>query len=167
MAMKKEKIENKIIESFMQLSFVGKILVLGIFLFSIIGNIILITTNISTSNRLYDSRLKYKTDIDRAQERYFLLSLENSNLRKKIQELNLELAVTLNNTVELQVMMNQVNEENITLASIKTQLTDGIRRTNQQLQLMQGSVNKMIESRHLENEAEELEILKQKGKLPR
>lgn len=162
--MRKTKIEKKINHAYSQLSFTGKIIIVSIILFSLIGNIILVSSNFRLSNRLYATKNKYKTDLDRAKDSYFLLNLENANLEKKIQNLYLELAETLNNTVELQIMMNHVTEENLTLYSIKDELADGINKTSYQLKKMQKSVNDLIVTRQKSNEKEQELILKQNNK---
>ncbi|MBQ5549858.1 MAG: hypothetical protein IIT32_02225, partial [Bacteroidales bacterium] len=71
----------------------------------------------------------------------------NSNLEKKLQELNLRLAELINNTIELQRMAEQLTAENVSLEEIRREMEKGLKRTKTQLDKMQGSVNYLIDQR--------------------
>ncbi len=89
----------------------------------------------------------YKIKLDQSYQNYYLATLENANLEKKIQALNLKLAETINNTVALETMITNMENEKVNLEQIKKELEKGIQRTKAQLNTMQNSVNNLIMQR--------------------
>ncbi len=157
--------EVKLDNAYNQLSYTGKIITVSLIGILTALLVFLIVRNFMLNSQLSNMNEKYKSDLAVAKDNYYLLNLENANLEKKVQDLNLKLVETINNTVDLQVMMDHVSNENTNLVTIKDELIVGLKKTNQQLLNMQSSVNKLINSRTDYNKAHQNAILGQKGKL--
>ncbi|MBR2199203.1 MAG: hypothetical protein IJ894_00410 [Bacteroidales bacterium] len=90
---------------------------------------------------------RYIDKFEESKQNYYLATIANSNLEKKLQELNLRLAELINNTIELQRMAEQLTAENVSLEEIRKEMEKGLKRTKTQLDKMQGSVNYLIDQR--------------------
>ncbi|MBR4273778.1 MAG: hypothetical protein IKQ30_13195 [Bacteroidales bacterium] len=90
---------------------------------------------------------RYIDKFEESKQNYYLATIANSNLEKKLQELNLRLAELINNTIELQRMAEQLTAENVSLEEIRREMEKGLKRTKTQLDKMQGSVNYLIDQR--------------------
>ena len=90
---------------------------------------------------------RYIKKFEESKQNYYLATIANSNLEKKLQEMSLRLAETINNTVELERMLQEFEAENLSLEEIRDALEKGLRRTKTQLDNMQGSVNALINQR--------------------
>lgn len=126
---------------------ISKYIVVIIFILSILANAWLIVGNVSKKKELQQIKNNCKKDINRSAEQYSILYNENMRLQKKLQDLNLKLMETMNNTIELTVLLQQLENENVTLYNIKDELTRGVNRTNYQLKSMQKSVNALIDQK--------------------
>jgi biopolymer transport protein ExbB/TolQ len=120
--------------------FIG-VIVLFLLLLSIIGWVIY------SKHRQYAEVERYIKELEESKQNYYLQTIANSNLEKKLQEMSLRLAETINNTVELERMLNELDAENVSLEEIRRALETGLRRTKTQLDNMQGSVNSLINQR--------------------
>lgn len=89
----------------------------------------------------------YIKKLEESKQNYYLATIANSNLEKKLQEMSLRLAETINNTIELQRMFDELTAEKVSLEEIRTAMETGLRRTKTQLDNMQGSVNSLINQR--------------------
>ena len=90
---------------------------------------------------------RYIDKFEESTQNYYIATIANSNLEKKLQELNLRLAELINNTIELQRMAEQLTAENVSLEEIRKEMEKGLKRTKTQLDKMQGSVNYLIDQR--------------------
>ena len=98
-------------------------------------------------NTKYAELEHYVQKLEESKQNYYLATIANSNLEKKLQEMSLRLAETINNTVELERMIQELDSENLNLEEIRRALEQGLRRTKTQLDNMQGSVNSLINQR--------------------
>jgi hypothetical protein len=100
------------------------------------------------SKHLKESELAaYEAELEKSKQNYYLQTIANSNLEKKLQDMSLRLAETINNTIELERMFHELSEEKVSLEEIRSELEAGIRRTKYQLDNMQGAVNSLINQR--------------------
>ena len=90
---------------------------------------------------------RYIEKLEESKQNYYLATIANSNLEKKLQEMSLRLAETINNTIELERMFKELEAENVSLEEIREAMEKGLRRTKTQLDNMQGSVNSLINQR--------------------
>lgn len=101
-------------------------------------------------------RAEYERKLQTSQQNYYTQTVENANLEKRLQDMNLRLAQTIGSMVELQTMLNQINSEKANLEEVKLQLETGLKSTRTQLDKVQKSVNNLIDSRsHLITNTEE------------
>ena len=126
---------------------ISKYIIALIFVFSIFANAWLIVQNVSKKKELQELKNKCEKDINRSSEQYSILYNKNNRLQKELQDLEFKLIETMNNTIELTVMLQQLENENVTLYNIKDELTKGVNRTNYQLKSMQKSVNALIDQK--------------------
>jgi parvulin-like peptidyl-prolyl isomerase len=89
----------------------------------------------------------YKAVLEKSKQNYYLQSIANSNLEKKLQEMLLELAKMKNNTVELERIFQALYDEKASLEEIRQQMETGLKNTKFQLDKMQHSVNSLIDQR--------------------
>ncbi len=90
---------------------------------------------------------RHLKELEESKQNYYLQTIANSNLEKKLQEMSLKLAETINNTIELERMFHELEEEKVSLEEIRDAMEKGIRRTKSQLDNMQGSVDALINQR--------------------
>ncbi len=154
-----EKTEQNINKFFRKFSLWSKIAFLCVFGLSVAVNIILLYSNVSVRNKLHKTENNYQKDIARTTQQYQILSNENKNLNNEIQALNIKFIELDNTKVELQEMINLLNNENITLYSIKDELIKGIKRTNTQLGNMQKSVGDIIDKKQKQLDRKEKKLL--------
>ncbi len=101
-------------------------------------------------------RAEYERKLQTSQQNYYMQTVENANLEKRLQDMNLRLAQTIGSMVEMQTMLNQINSEKANLEEVKRQLENGMKNTRTQLDKVQKSVNNLIDSRsHLITNTEE------------
>lgn len=119
-----------------------------------IGIIVLIALLLFLGGWIIFSNQQQSEDVERclnkleeSKQNYYLATIANSNLEKKLQELNLRLAETINSTIALQRMISELDSENVSLEAIRRELEKGLQRTKVQLDRMQGSVNYLIDQR--------------------
>jgi len=160
-----EKTEEKINNFFRKVDLPTKLLITLVLVISVFLNGLLFLKYANTKTDLKKSEAKYVTDIKRSKEQYSLLYAQNTSLQKQVKDLNLELIKTINNTVDLQVMFQQIYDETVTLYSIKDELSTGIQKTKNQLQKLQTSINTIIENKDNFLDSTELQIRKEKSKL--
>ncbi len=122
------------------LIFLG-VIILFILLFGALGWILFSRNNKNAELEHYVQKF------EESKQNYYLATIANSNLEKKLQEMSLRLAETINNTVELERMLHELDSENLNLEEIRRALELGLRRTKTQLDNMQGSVNSLIKQR--------------------
>ena len=122
------------------LTFIG-IIVLILLLLGMAGWIIF------SNQRQSEDVERYINKFEESKQNYYLATIANSNLEKKLQEMSLRLAETINNTIELQRMFDELTAEKVSLEEIRTAMETGLRRTKTQLDNMQGSVNSLINQR--------------------
>jgi len=122
------------------LTFIG-IIVLILLLLGMAGWIIF------SNQRQSEDVERYINKFEESKQNYYLATIANSNLEKKLQELNLRLAETINSTIALQRMISELDSENVSLEAIRKELEKGLQRTKSQLDKMQGSVNYLIDQR--------------------
>ncbi|MCR5455925.1 MAG: hypothetical protein K6F33_13130 [Bacteroidales bacterium] len=120
--------------------FIG-IIILLLLLLSILGWVIY------SKHKQYAEAERYLKELEESKQNYYLATIANSNLEKKLQEMSLRLAETINNTIELERMFKQLSEEKVSLEEIRAAMEAGLRRTKKQLDNMQGSVNSLINQR--------------------
>ena len=92
-------------------------------------------------------RAEYERKLQTSTQKYYTATLENANLEKRLQDMNLRLSQTIGSMVELQTMLNQINSEKANLEEVKRQLETGLKTTRTQLDKVQKSVNTLIDSR--------------------
>ena len=92
-------------------------------------------------------RAEYERKLQTSQQNYYTQTVENANLEKRLQDMNLRLAQTIGSMVELQTMLDQINSEKANLEEVKLQLETGLKTTRTQLDKVQKSVNNLIDSR--------------------
>ena len=126
---------------------ISKYIIAIIFILSILTNAWLIIENASKKKELQELKNKCEKDINRSSEQYSILYNKNNRLQKQLQDLEFKLIETMNNTIELTVLLQQLENENVTLYNIKDELTKGVNRTNYQLKSMQKSVNSLIDQK--------------------
>ena len=117
------------------------------FIISIVLILVLSVWFVISSYNKNNEIASYQTQLEAARQDYYLSSLNNANLQKQIQDLNLKMAETINTTVELQQMLLHMTNEKSSLQNVKSELESGLRRTRQQLDRMQKSVNGLIDKR--------------------
>lgn len=98
-------------------------------------------------NRQYADAERYIKELEESKQNYYLVTIANSNLEKRLQDLSLRLAETLNNTIELERMFKELEAENVSLEEIRDAMEKGLIRTKTQLDNMRGSVNYLIDQR--------------------
>ena len=98
-------------------------------------------------NRQYADSERYIKELEESKQNYYLVTIANSNLEKRLQDLSLRLAETLNNTIELERMFKELEAENVSLEEIRDAMEKGLIRTKTQLDNMRGSVNYLIDQR--------------------
>ncbi|MBO4371305.1 MAG: hypothetical protein J5826_00065, partial [Bacteroidales bacterium] len=86
-------------------------------------------------------RAEYERKLQTSQQNYYTQTVENANLEKRLQDMNLRLAQTIGSMVELQTMLDQINSEKANLEEVKRQLETGLKTTRTQLDKVQKSVN--------------------------
>ena len=89
----------------------------------------------------------YKTLLEQSKQNYYIQTIANSNLEKKLQDMLLELAKMKNNTIELERMFEALYEEKVSLEEIRREMESGLKNTRFQLDKMQNSVNSLIDQR--------------------
>jgi biopolymer transport protein ExbB/TolQ len=159
-----EKTEDKINKFFKRFDTVAKLILFVVLIISLFFNVIITFKYTKTTISLSRLETKYNEDIQRAKEQYSLLYAQNTSLNKQVQDLNLELVKTINNTIDLQVMFQQIYDETITLYGIKDELKVGIQKTNNQLKKLQTSIETIIENKQNFLDSTELNILNEKSK---
>lgn len=92
-------------------------------------------------------RAEYERKLQTSQQNYYTQTVENANLEKRLQDMNLRLAQTIGSMVELQTMLDQINSEKANIEEVKNQLENGLKSTRSQLDKVQKSVNNLIDSR--------------------
>lgn len=92
-------------------------------------------------------RAEYERKLQISTQNYYTSTVENANLEKRLQDMNLRLAQTIGSMVELQTMLDQINSEKANLEEVKLQLETGLKSTRTQLDKVQKSVNNLIDSR--------------------
>ena len=92
-------------------------------------------------------RAEYERKLQISTQNYYTSTVENANLEKRLQDMNLRLAQTIGSMVELQTMLDQINSEKANLEEVKLQLETGLKSTRTQLDKVQKSVNNIIDSR--------------------
>ncbi len=92
----------------------------------------------------------YEKLLEKSHQNYYLQGIANSNLEKKLQDLMLELATLKNNTIELELLLQEFKSENADLNEIRRRLEQGISKTKIQLDNMQTSVNSILDHRRTE-----------------
>ena len=92
-------------------------------------------------------RAEYERKLQISTQNYYTSTVENANLEKRLQDMNLRLAQTIGSMVELQTMLDQINSEKANLEEVKLQLETGLKTTRTQLDKVQKSVNNLIDSR--------------------
>ena len=120
--------------------FIG-VIILFLLLLAILGLVIY------SKHSQYAEAERYIKELEESKQNYYLQTIANNNLEKKLQEMSLRLAETINNTVELERMLKELDVENGSLEEIRKALELGLRRTKTQLDNMQGSVNSLINQR--------------------
>ena len=104
-------------------------------------------------------RAEYERKLQISTQNYYTSTVENANLEKRLQDMNLRLAQTIGSMVELQTMLDQINSEKANLEEVKNQLENGLKSTRTQLDKVQKSVNNLIDSRsHIITNTEETVI---------
>lgn len=106
---------------------------------------------------------EYQKLLEESHQNYYLQSISNSNLEKKLQDLMLEIATLRNSTIELERMIMELSDEKVNLEEIRRQMELGIRRTKTQLDNMQSSVNSLINQRTKAIIYTEDEIIREKS----
>ena len=106
---------------------------------------------------------KYIELFEQSKQNYYQLSIENENLKRKLQELNLKLAETINSMADLQTVLAQMSSEKENLEDIKRQMEVGIKNTKGQLDKMQRNVNFLIDNRKTSVSDSQIQLLKEKG----
>ena len=122
------------------LTFIGIIVLIVLLLF--LGGWI-----IFSNQRQSEDVERYVKKFEESKQNYYLATIANSNLEKKLQEMSLRLAELINTTVELQRMTDLLTAENVSLEDIRRELEKGLKRTKTQLDNMQSSVNYLIDQR--------------------
>ena len=122
------------------LTFIGIIVLIVLLLF--LGGWI-----IFSNQRQSEDVERYVKKFEESKQNYYLATIANSNLEKKLQEMSLRLAELINTTVELQRMTDLLTAENVSLEDIRRELEKGLKRTKTQLDKMQSSVNYLIDQR--------------------
>lgn len=89
----------------------------------------------------------YEKLLEKSRQNYYLQSLQNSNLEKKLQDMLLEIAKLKNNTIELERMFSELSDEKVSLEEIRARMEAGLKNTRTQLNNMQKSVNYLIDQR--------------------
>ncbi len=89
----------------------------------------------------------YEKLLEKSKQNFYLQSIANSNLEKKLQDMSLRLAELKNSTIELERMFRELSEEKVSLEEIRRQMESGLKNTLSQLDKMQYSVNYLIEQR--------------------
>ena len=135
-----DKRYNEMTPNQKSLTFIGVILLL-LLLLGAIGWILY------SKNSKYADAERYIEKLEESKQNYYLATIANSNLEKKLQEMSLRLAETINNTIELQRMFDELSAEHVSLEEIREAMEKGLRRTKTQLDNMQGSVNSLINQR--------------------
>ncbi len=161
----KENFENKIDMAFKKIDFPLKVVLVVIFVISLLYNLVLTLQYASLRKEFKKEKSNYSTNLERAKKQYEDLYVENQAQQKQLTDLNLELAETLNNTVDLQTMLSQLINESVTLKGIKDELDRGIKKTNNQITVLQKTVNSMIDKKQKYLDSTQFEMLDQKGKL--
>ncbi len=136
---------------------VWAVIVLFLMLLACVGYIVYLNNKHISENK------KYEQLFEKSKQNYYKLSIENENLKRKLQDLNLKLAETINSMVDLQTVLSQMSSEKENLEEIKRQMEIGIKNTKGQLDRMQRSVNILIDNRRNSVEDSQVELLKQKG----
>jgi len=160
-----EKTEKKINSFFDRLDFITKIVLIAVFVTSILLNSFLVLRYATLKHNYNKLETKSISELERASEQYKKLYSENAYLEKKFKTLNLELIKTINNTVDLQEMLNQILNEAVTLYSIKDELDSGIKKTTKQLNSLQKIINSMIDEKQQLLDSAEFNMFDEKGKL--
>ena len=122
------------------LIFIG-VIILFLLLLGILGWIV------HCKNQQNAEAERYIKKLEESKQNYYLATIANSNLEKKLQEMSLRLAETINNTIELQRVFDELTAEKVSLEEIRAAMEAGLRRTKTQLDNMQGSVNYLIDQR--------------------
>ena len=89
----------------------------------------------------------YEKLLEKSKQNFYLQSIANSNLEKKLQDMSLRLAELKNSTIEIERMFRELSEERVSLEEIRRQMESGLKNTRSQLDKMQFSVNYLIEQR--------------------
>ena len=142
-----EKSDQRIKKISDSLNNTSKFILALIFVIAIFGNAWLIVKNVTLKKELQKTQKKYNSDIKRSSEQYSILYNKNLSLQSQLQNVNLKLIETINNTVEIQVMIQQIEHENVSLLTIRDRLAVGINKTNSQLKSLQKSVNVLIDKK--------------------
>lgn len=157
-----EKTEKRINNFYDRFSLLTKLILLVILVLSVLVNTVLWTSNLATKRKLKKAKAQHEADMQRTTEQYQILSKENEKLKNQKQALNLRLIDAAQNRVELEQLINQLNEENITLYAIKDELSRGVVRSNSQLRQLEASLNTLIDQKQELIDRRERELLKRK-----
>ncbi len=88
-----------------------------------------------------------EAELEKSKQNYYIQSISNSNLEKRLQDLILELAKLRNSTIELGMMVALLQEDKVNLEEIRLRLESGVRNAKYQLDKMETSVNSLIKQR--------------------
>ena len=142
-----EKSDQRITNFSENINNVSKFILVLIFIFAILGSAWLTVKNVALKKELQKTQKNYKRDIKRSTEQYSIIYNKNLMLEQQLQNVNLKLIETINSTVEISLMLQQIENENVSLLLIRDKLADGINKTNYQLKSLQKSVNIVIDKK--------------------
>jgi ElaB/YqjD/DUF883 family membrane-anchored ribosome-binding protein len=117
------------------------VVTLAVLLLVSIGGLIYVTYQKNKAISEYEQLLHL------SKQNYYLQTIENQNLSKKLQDMSLRLAELKNNTIELERMFRELSEEKVSLEEIRSQMELGLKNTRYQLDKMQSSVTYLIDQR--------------------
>ncbi len=101
-----------------------------------------------------------EAELEKSKQNYYIQSISNSNLEKRLQDLILELAKLRNSTIELGMMVALLQEDKVNLEEIRLRLESGVRNAKYQLDKMETSVNSLIKQRTSTLTTTEQELLR-------
>ncbi len=152
---KTQKIRNNYFRKFRQHIKIG---IFAIIVISILGNFYLFSSNMVLHHKLKKTKKEYSNDMERTTKEYQKVIDEKDNLLSEIQDLNFKFTELNNSKIELELLIEQLNDENVTLYSIREELVKGINNTNYQIKMMQKSVGTIIDEKQTELDKKEKNI---------
>lgn len=90
----------------------------------------------------------YKAELDKSKQNYYIQSVSNSNLDKKLQDLMLELARLRNHTVSIETMIAMLKEDSVNIHEVHKRLMAGVDQAKRDLNKMGASVTEVINSHY-------------------